>query len=222
MTGLNDGDVMTGTRSGRLIALEGPDGGGKTTQAERLVAWLRTIVPDVVACRDPGGTLLGSQLRHLLLDRSATTIGMRAEMLLYMASRAQLVEEVIAPALAADSIVVTDRFLLSNVVYQGYAGGLDVDEVWSVGRMATGGLMPDLTLLLDVPPEVAAARVGAPRDRIEERDDSYRRRVRDGYLSARSKMPTPCVLIDASREAGEVEVHIRNEVSRALGIGSGS
>jgi dTMP kinase len=117
---------------------------------------------------------------------------------------------------------VTDRFLLSNVVYQGYAGGLDVDEVWSVGRMATGGLMPDLTLLLDVPPEVATARVGPPRDRIEERDDDYRQRVRHGYLAARLRMPTPCVLIDASRNAVEVEAQIRDEVSRALGIGPGS
>ena len=213
---------MTGTRSGRLIALEGPDGGGKTTQAERLIAWLRTIVPNVVACRDPGGTSLGGQLRHILLDRSSTTIGMRAEMLLYMASRAQLVDEVISPAIQEGAIVVTDRFLLSNVVYQGYAGGLEVDEVWSVGRTATGGLMPDLTLLLDVPPEVATARVGPPRDRIEERDGEYRQRVRRGYLTACSSMPTPCILIDASREAGEVEAHIRKEVSRALGIGSGS
>ena len=213
---------MTGTRSGRLIALEGPDGGGKTTQAERLIDWLRTFVPNVIGCRDPGGTALGGQLRHLLLDRSATTIGMRAEMLLYMASRAQLVDEVIRPAMEAGTIVVTDRFVLSNVVYQGYAGGLDVGEVWSVGRLATGGLMPDLTLLLDVPPEVATARVGPPRDRIEERGGEYRQRVRQGYLSARFSLPTPCILIDASLAADQVEAQIRNEVSRALGIGPGS
>src|SRR4051794_2636421 len=110
---------------GHFIALEGPDGGGKTTQAARLVAWLRERCPNVVACRDPGETTLGEQLRSILLSRSSTRIGIRAEMLLYMASRAQMVDDVIRPALEAGAIVVSDRYLLSNVVYQGYAGGLD-------------------------------------------------------------------------------------------------
>ena len=145
---------------------------------------------------------------------------MRAEMLLYMASRAELVEEVVAPALARGAIVVTDRFLLSNVVYQGYAGGLDVGEIWAVGRAATGGLLPDLTLLLDVRPEVATDRMGPPRDRIEERGGGYRERVREGYLAARLSLPTPCVLIDASADASTVELQIQNEVSRVLGNGS--
>ena len=115
--------------SPRFIALEGPDGSGKTTQAARLVGWLRDQGQEVVACRDPGGTGLGDRLRSILLDRSELTISLRSEMLLYMASRAQLVEEVIQPALTAGKIVVSDRFLLSNVVYQGYAGGLDRTQI---------------------------------------------------------------------------------------------
>ena len=210
---------MTRSHPGRFLALEGPDGGGKTTQTARLVSWLRTVVPKVVACREPGGTDLGERLRSLLLDRSATAIGLRAEMLLYMASRAQLVEDVIRPALADGAVVVSDRYLLSNVVYQGYAGGLDIDEVWAVGRSATGGLLPDLTLWIDVPPEVASTRVGPPRDRIEDRPEDYRDRVRDGYARAIAGLPSPHASIDGSREPDAVAAQIRNEVARALGIG---
>jgi dTMP kinase len=205
---------------GWFLALEGPDGSGKTTQAARLVEWLRTRFPNVVPCRDPGGTALGDRLRSLLLDRSSTVIGLRSEMLLYMASRAQLVEEIIRPALNEGAVVVSDRFILSNVVYQGYAGGLKPDEVWSVGRSATGGLLPDLTLLIDVPPEVARTRIGTPRDRIEDRPDDYRNRVRDGYLQAIAGLPSPHASIDGSREPDAVAEQIRNEVARALGITS--
>ncbi len=138
-------------------------------------------------------------------------------MLLYMASRAQLVEAVIAPALARGAIVVTDRYVLSNVVYQGYGGGLDVDTVWSVGQVATGGLMPDLTLLIDVPPEVAIARTGPSRDRIEDRGLDYRLRVRQGYLDGLAELKSPHAVIDGSPDADTVELQIRSEVQRVLG-----
>ncbi len=204
---------------GLFIALEGPDGGGKTTQAARLVERLRTLGREVVACRDPGGTLLGDRLRSILLDRSNIPISMRSEMLLYMASRAQLVEEIIRPALGVGKVVVTDRFLLSNVVYQGYAGGLDVADLWRVGEVATGGLMPDLTLILDVPREVARERgVGAGRDRIEDRPDSYRQAVREGFQSAAPRLSGPCVIIDAGHEPDVVAARIFEEVQRALAL----
>src|SRR5262249_45385061 len=118
---------------GFFLVLEGPDGGGKTTQVGLLADWLRGEGLDVVTCRDPGGTALGNRLRSILLDRDLMAISLRAEMLLYMASRAQLVEEVIAPALAAGLTVVSDRYLLSNIVYQGSAGGLLEEEVAMVG-----------------------------------------------------------------------------------------
>jgi dTMP kinase len=204
---------------GRLVALEGPDGSGKTTQAAALVAWLRGRGHDVVACREPGGTALGERLRAILLDRSDVPIGLRAEMLLYMASRAQLVEEVIRPALAAGRVVVSDRYVLSSVAYQGHAGGLPVEEVWQVGAAATGGLLPDLTVVVDVPPEVAHARVGPPRDRMEDRPDAFRRRVRSGFLGALKTYPAPFVLIDGAGPPDAVAAKIQNEVARALGLG---
>lgn len=204
--------------TGRFLALEGPDGGGKTTQAARLADWLRGQGREVVACRDPGGTALGDRLRSLLLERSSFAIGMTAEMLLYMASRAQLVEEVIRPALAAGKVVVSDRYLLSNVVYQGYAGGLDPAALWRVGAAATGGLMPDLTLLIDVPPEVARERVGPGRDRIEDRPEAYRARVRDGFLAAAKTYPAAIAVLDGSAGLDAVAQSIRGEVAHALGL----
>jgi dTMP kinase len=169
-----------------------------------------------MACRDPGGTKLGERLREIVIQRSEIPISLRAEMLLYMTSRSQLVEEVIRPALDRGQLIVSDRFLLANVVYQGYAGGLPVNELWRVGHAATAGLLPDLTLLLDVPPEVAHSRVGAPRDRIEDRSDAYRTRVREGFLEASKSYPAPIVVIDASDTMEAVSDRLKSEVKRAL------
>ena len=205
---------------GLLIALEGPDGSGKTTQASRLTSWLRTFHHDVVACRDPGGTELGERLRPILMDRTSTPISMRSEMLLYMASRAQLVEEIITPAIGRGAIVVTDRYLLSNVVYQGYAGGLFSEDIWKVGLVATAGILPDLTLLIDVSPDVAEARIGPARDRIEDRGPGYRVRVRQGYLDALRSLSAPHTMIDGTLDPEIVEAQIRNEVQLVLGNGS--
>lgn len=203
---------------GRFVVLEGPDGGGKTTQAARLVDWLRSTGREVVACRDPGGTALGDRLRALVKDRSDVAIAMTAEMLLFMASRAQLIEEVIRPALTRGAMVVGDRYLLSNVVYQGIAGGLPVEAIWHVGRAATGGLMPDLTLILDVPVDVALGRVGPGRDRIEDRGDDYRARVRAGFLDAVPSYPAPIAVIDAAQSPDDVTRSIQTEVARALAL----
>jgi dTMP kinase len=206
------------TAAGRFVVLEGPDGSGKTTQAARLVRRLESIGRQVVACREPGGTPLGERLRSILQERSDFAIGMKAEMFLFMSSRAQLVEEVIRPGLARGAVVVADRFLLSNVVYQGYAGGLDVDELWRVGLVATGGLLPDLTLLVDVPPEVARDRIGAGRDRIEDRGDDYRIKVRDGFLAASRTYPAPIVVVDGSSDPDSVSTRLQSEVMRALAL----
>jgi dTMP kinase len=209
---------QTPPNTGRFVVLEGPDGGGKTTQAARLADWLRSTGREVVACREPGGTGLGERLRELLKGRSDMAIGMKAEMLLFMASRAQLVEEVIRPAMARGSVVVCDRFLLSSVVYQGYAGGLDVDDLWRVGLAATGGLMPDLTLIIDVPPEVALDRVGPARDRIEDRGDAYLARVREGFLRAAADYPGSIVVVDGSDEPDSVAHRLQTEVAHALAL----
>jgi dTMP kinase len=137
-------------------------------------------------------------------------------MLLYMAARAQLVAEVIAPALAAGKVVVSDRYLLANVVYQGHAGGLDPQAIWQVGRIATQGIEPDLTLLLDMPPELAAARMQRDLDRIETRGDGFRARLRQGYLHEAAGRPERIVRIDAARPMEEVQAEIRRIAERHL------
>lgn len=207
---------------GFFISLDGPDGGGKSTQVALLARWLGQHDFNVVTCRDPGGTALGDRLRALLLDRHAIPVSIRAEMLMYMASRAQLVEEVIRPALQAGKIVLSDRYLLANVVYQGHAGGLPVEEVLSIGAIATSGILPDLTLLLDVPPDVADGRTGGARDRIEDRPASYRDGVRRGFLQALDFYHAPLAVIDATGDVDTVAGQIQREVARALGSRSRS
>ncbi len=211
---------------GLFLVLDGPDGGGKSTQALRLIEWLKGRGFDVVACRDPGGTALGDRLRAILLDRQTVPLAMRSEMLLYMASRAQLVEEVIKPALSAGKIVISDRYLLANIVYQGTAGGLLEEEIAMVGMIATAGLLPDLTIVLDIAPEQAMERLGGARDRIEDRPLFYHERVRAGYLAAAnvqagisgdagensSVYPAPIVLIDASADSDTVFNRIQHAV----------
>jgi dTMP kinase len=201
---------------GLFLALDGPDGAGKTTQAARLVEWLRGRGHEVVACRDPGGTPLGERLRHILLDRGSVSLSLGAEMLLYMACRAQLVADVIRPALQAGKLVVSDRYLLANAVYQGYAGGLEVNDVMRVGHVATGGLMPDLTLVIDVPADIAQARVGPPRDRMEDRPAAFRQRVREGYLHAVEWYGAPVAVIDGAADPDTVAARLQAEVQRVL------
>ncbi len=211
---------------GRFLVLDGPDGGGKTTQVAALADWLRARGLTVVTCRDPGGTSLGDRLRAILLDRATVNLSLRAEMLLYMASRAQLVDDVVRPALAKGNVVISDRFLLANVVYQGFAGGLGVEAVSRVGLEATGGLLPDLTLILDLPGEVARARVGRARDRIEDRPAAYHALVREGFLNAVNAAragrclyyPAPLSLIDASGGPDAVAGRVRTEVGRVLAL----
>ncbi len=203
---------------GFFISLDGPDGGGKTTQVVRLADWLRSLGRTVTTCRDPGATPLGERLRAILLERSSIDIGMRSEMLMYMSARAQLVEEVIRPALERGEDVISDRYLLANVVYQGYAGGLPVDDLWLVGRVATGGLMPDLTLVLDLTTELARERVGKARDRMEDRSEEYHRKVRDGFLAAAGCYTAPIRVIDASTDADTVAQRLQTEVAHALAL----
>lgn len=190
-----------------FFSFDGIDGVGKSTQVELFAEFLRGQGHDVVTCRDPGSTALGEAIREVVLRDMETPINMTSEMLLYMAARAQMVNEIIAPALADGKVVVSDRFLLSNVAYQGHAGGLDADTVWRVGEAATGGLEPDLYFILDLPVEVATARLGGELDRIEQRDDAFRVRLRNGFLEEARRRPENIIVIDA---AGPVElVHQR-------------
>ncbi len=181
-----------------FICIEGADGVGKTTQVKLLERALIDRGYDVLCCRDPGSTPLGEAIRKLLLDRLEIPIGSRAEMLLYMAARSQLVEEVILPALKEGKIVISDRYLLSNVAYQGYGGGLEPTMLWAIGEAATQGVMPDLTIVLDLPPELACERRPQNTDRLEARGIEFQHRVRLGFLEEGAKQPGIIQVIDAS------------------------
>ena len=209
-------DPRSDTGATRFFVLDGLDGVGKSTQQRLLCRWLEERGQQVVACRDPGSTGLGETIRSVLLAREGVAIDRRAEMLLYMAARAQLVEEIVRPALLAGKTVVSDRFLLANVVYQGHAGGLDVDEIWGVGRVATGGLEPTLVLLLDMAPDAAAGRIRRERDRMEEQGDEFRRRVREGFLTEAAKNRERIVVINAARSIDDVQADIRAAVEKFL------
>ncbi|MGB8853868.1 MAG: dTMP kinase [Pirellulales bacterium] len=204
---------MTTSQPGRFIALDGIDGSGKSSQIAPLVEWLTSLGHAVTTCRDPGSTATGDAIRGILLDRHDLQLAPTAEMFLYMAARAQLVAEVVGPALARGEWVVSDRYLLANIVYQGHAGGLDPDTIRRVGGIATGGLMPDLVLLLDVDLETAARRLDRPLDKLENRGDSYRQRLRSGYLTEASAAPDRIVVIDATAPPDEVTARIRAAVT---------
>lgn len=203
-----------------FISLDGLDGTGKSTQCRLLADSLRAGGHAVTTCIDPGGTPLGAHLRSLVLNHRPD-IDRMCEALMFMASRAQLVAEVIRPALASGQVVIADRFLLANVVYQGHAGGLDVERLWDVGLFATGGLEPDLTLVLDLPPEQAAIRRGRPADRIEGRDADYHARIRRGFLAEARRRPERIRVVDAAGPVAVVQDAIRREIEGTLGIKGG-
>lgn len=199
-----------------FFSFDGVDGAGKSTQIRLFCDWLRAAGREVVTCRDPGGTALGEKLRSLLLDHHDVPIHRRSEMLLYMASRAQLVEEVIRPALAAGKSVVSDRYVLANVVYQAHGGGLDPDEVWQVGAVTVAGVMPDLVFLLDMPAEKAAARIQRTPDRMEARGIEYLERVRQGFLTEARRHPDKIAIINADQPIAAIQAEIIAAAQRLL------
>jgi dTMP kinase len=199
-----------------FLSLDGLDGTGKSTQCRLLADWLALQRVPVTACSDPGGTALGLELRQLLLHRREHRMAVATEALLFMASRAQLVEEVIRPALERGEVVISDRFTLANVVYQGHAGGLNPDDLWTIGRVATSGLEPDLTLILDLPVEEAMARRNRDADRMEERGRDFHDRVRTGFTFEAGIRPEKHRLVDASGDTVVVQRAIRREISRLM------
>lgn len=200
---------------GPFISLDGLDGCGKSTQARLLAEWLRGRGYHVVECADPGGTAAGDAIRDILLHRRHR-LSVACEALLFMASRAQLVAEVIQPALAQGRAVVADRYLLANVVYQGYGGGLPPEELWRAGQLSTSGLEPVLTFVLDLPVEVARARRNRPADRMESRDQTFHRRVREGYLTEGRLHPERIRVVDATQSAEAVHEQICREAAQLL------
>jgi dTMP kinase len=206
---------MSETVQGRFLVLEGPDGSGKSTQAARLAAWLASRGLTALHLRDPGGTRVGEKVREILLDPDHVELSPTAEALLFMASRAQLIAERIRPALGAGEIVVCERWLPSTVCYQGYAGGLDPEAIWKMGEFASGGLIPDLTLVLDVDAEVGLSRVDGEPDLVESRSLSFHEAVVRGYREIAREGRQHAQRVPPGTP-DEVETAIREAVSDVL------
>jgi dTMP kinase len=206
------------TARGRFITIEGPEGAGKTTQVARLEAYLADRGVPVVRTREPGGTALGERIRDLLLDPGASRIDPLADAFLFNAARHQLVSEVIEPALAMGTTVICARFADSTRAYQGYGGGVPLEDLEQLETVATDGLRPDLTILLDVPVETGLARK-APDDRTRFEtgfDLAFHRRVRNGFLAMAVAEPGRFVVLDATATADAVAARIERSVARVL------
>lgn len=202
-----------------FISFDGVDGAGKSTQIQLLREWLTARGQQVVMCRDPGSTSLGEKLRDVLLSHHGLPIHRRSEMLLYMAARSQLVEEIIRPALARGEWVLSDRYLLANVVYQAHAGGMDSEDVWQTGEIATGGLMPNLTIVLDMPAAAARERQGRPPDRIEAQGLEYMERVRQGFLKEATLGRIPIAVVSAAQPPETVHAQVLQHIEPLLAGG---
>ena len=198
---------------GIFITFEGPEGSGKSSQARWLAQALRRDGYRVTRLCDPGSTALGRALRRLLLETRAD-LSPLAESLLFIGGRVQLVEERIRPALARRRVVVCDRFHDSTVAYQGFGGGLDVRWLDRVGRSALRGMMPHLTVLMDIPSRLGFARLHRRRDRMERKAAAFHHRVRAGFLRLAAREPRRFVTVDASRPAREVRRQIEAAVRR--------
>ncbi len=205
--------------NGLFITLEGPDGSGKTTQARMLVEWLREQGYPVLATREPGGTRIGEAIRAVVHDCAHVEMAPQTEILLYSASRAQHVAEVIRPALAAGKIVVCDRYFDSTYAYQGYGRGLPLPTLRIITDFAVQGLIPDLTLYLDIAPEVGLqrrARSGGELNRLDREALAFHERVRAGYLELAAADPARWRVIDADRPPETVQAALREIIGHEL------
>jgi dTMP kinase len=195
-----------------FVSFEGLDGSGKTTQVQLLRARLEADGREVVTAREPGGTELGEQVRALLLHGGEMTPW--AEALLYAAARAELVAEVVAPALDRGADVLLDRYLDRSVVYQGVARGLGLEEVWELNLTAVGGLLPDRTFVLAIDPGSAGRRVGAAPDRIERAGVEFHTRVADAYARLAALHPERIVVLDGALPAETIAEQVHDELRR--------
>lgn len=211
-------------RKGRFITFEGPEGGGKTTQAKRLIKRLRDGGREVLYTREPGGTPTGEAIRDILQhDRAGEPICAETEVFLFAASRVQLVRRVIIPALEQGTVVICDRFADSTTAYQGYGRGFPVEQMLAINAFAIDGAQPDLTLLMDVPVAMGFQRLTERQrvlfetaDRIEREEREFHERVRAGYLAMAQRWPERFLKLDAGREPDAVERDVWEAVQRVL------
>lgn len=201
-----------------FITLEGPEGSGKTTQMTPLAAALRAAGYDVLTLREPGGTSISEQVRAILMNLENTAMHARTEILLFLAARAQLVEEVIRPQLAAGKVVLCDRYIDSTLAYQGFGQGESLATLRSLLDFATGGLRPDLTILLDIESQAGIQRKQTSGEwtRMDAFTLAYHQRVRQGYLDLAAAEPQRWLKLDAARPADEVQAELRQVILERL------
>ncbi|QDN79525.1 dTMP kinase [Streptomyces sp. S1A1-7] len=211
-----DDPVQKSTASGFFIALEGGDGAGKSTQAQALAEWIRAKGHEVVVTREPGATPVGKRLRSILLDVSSAGLSHRAEALLYAADRAEHVDTVVRPALERGAVVISDRYIDSSVAYQGAGRDLSPTEIARINRWATNGLVPHLTVLLDVSPEAARERFTEAPDRLESEPVEFHTRVRSGFLTLAAADPGRYLVVDAAQEPEAVTTVLRHRLDVML------
>jgi dTMP kinase len=198
--------------AGKFIVFDGPDGSGKSTQMRRFMQWSSEQGLVIKEVREPGGTLIGEQIRQVLLDPTNDSMTIECEMLLYMASRAQLVEQEIVPAIERGELVVADRFVSATLAYQGAAGGLPTKWIQQVAEVAVSGHWPDLTLILDVDDKTAAGRLNPLLDRMELKGKAFHSKVREGFLKQAEAMPSKYRVIDSTEDEDSVEKAVQNAI----------
>ncbi|MGQ4486832.1 dTMP kinase [Streptomyces sp. SAS_281] len=214
---LRGGDpAVAPAANGFFIALEGGDGAGKSTQVEALAEWIRAKGHEVVVTREPGATPVGKRLRSILLDVSSAGLSNRAEALLYAADRAEHVDSVVRPALERGAVVISDRYIDSSVAYQGAGRDLAPTEIARISRWATSGLVPHLTVLLDVAPETARERFTEAPDRLESEPPEFHARVRSGFLTLAAADPTRYLVVDAGQEPEAITTVVRHRLDQVL------
>ena len=204
---------MNETLKGKFLVLDGPDGCGKSTQTRLLSQWIADQGVDVVSYRDPGTTLVGEKIRDILLDVAHEGMGDNVEVLLYMAARAQLWKEHIAPDLAAGKCVLMDRWLSSTCAYQGLAGGFGIDKVIKIATDSLERLWPDVTVILDVDLQTAAGRMQRDLDRMEQKGDTYHAKVREGFLTL-PQYHSAIQIVDATQGVEQVHQDVLKLVQR--------
>ncbi len=196
---------------GIFITFEGSEGSGKSTQSKLLSCYLRAKGGKVIYLREPGSTKIGEKIRKILLGHQNNSMTPITEMLLYMAARQQMVDEIVRPALKQGKVVICDRFLDSTIAYQGYGLGIDIDTIRQIGKLATGRIKPNLTIFLDLPAEKGLKACGSVKDRIEKRPLSYHLRVRKGYLALVNQEPRRIKIVKVAKDK-----HITQEKIRKL------
>ncbi|WP_033420136.1 dTMP kinase [Nesterenkonia alba] len=223
---MNNAAEHSEEHTGLFVALEGGEATGKTTQIGLLRKWLQACGRHVVTTREPGGTAIGERIRPLLLDHGQGEVDPRTEALLFAASRAAHVRQLIRPALSRGEVVLCDRYVDSSLAYQGVGRGLGIEEVAQINRWATEGLTPDLTVVLDVDPEISRRRRahrdgGAVGDRIESADNAFHSRLRQAFLDRAEAAPERYLVLDAAVDAQSIQQRIRTRLAKLLDLDQG-